>query len=1261
MALTKVSTGMIEAGASSVDLNIDEGTLFIDASNNRVGVANVNPATALDVSGTITGTLFSGSGASLTNIPNVALDNSSITINSYSTALGGTVTLSTSDIGEGTKLYYTDARARSSISITDSGGDGSLAYDNGTGVITYTGPSAAEVRAHISAGTGVDFSSGVISIGQSVGTSDTVTFNNLTVSTTATIPYDNTISGLTATNIQSAITELNTLVGGGNIGSQANYEIYEFTATGNQTTFDISTQGSPAPSYDPGYIQVFMNGVLLSETDYTAVDGSNVVLSTGATAGQLISIITLDSFNIQELLRVTSIDASASTDSIAIDASSNVGINRQNIIQPSAGATTLAIQGTVNDKAGAIRLYSADDSVAAYIYPDSVNGLSINTSTSHPIVFRTVGSEAARIDTSGNVTINKSNFSSLPAVSKLNIFGDGVTLRLDGSSATTKSILFRNTSVANPGEMYADGSLRLRTEDANTRITFHTNSSGSDNERMRIDSNGNVGIGTTSPTEKLEVAGTSLVENAKLKAIAESNTDTAVDVFVYDTRKDSDGGAWRKRTQNTSWYNETLNTSTRGSRKEFPCVAVIVAEATQLTIYDGDDPSLPMWMIFNSSGANGVAMLGRSTESTTSVAMLNGILSVGRTSFGLHIVHFISDFAEFKEDGYDTPYALPIGTNRNSGNSWTTVNRGNDLVNDTINEVAMTVLPNALIDADTGLPVPTIAVATQGGVSIIKDDGTIVDIDPDTTGQYSPVARVEFIGTTEIAYASRNTAVWYLSPIPTSDTTYSPYNDRTGNVDRVIYGGAYSSPEIVLTDSNDTEYLTREITAQNREEINFQTRQGLNKVYRDVAEESKGLSAVIKHDYNTGWMHGDIKLATLSDTDDTDVTGSELVTNGTFDSTSDWTLSTGWSISGGKLRKTDSSNTSALQTINTVTGKTYVISVTVDTGAVGAYIYADVDYSGDILSSAGVYSRTFTATSTATVVGITGVSGTGLIADNFSVRLAEPDRSVNNNGLQVFGTVTKTAVATGADLVGYSGFSSSNYLQQPYNADLTFGTGSYSIMGWFKTDATNSTGMIAQLGPSDVDESLCVFISPSNYGIYFDYGTGSEYSYLSSADDRASIANTEWHHFVCHVSAGGIPKIYVDGIDKTITVVANAPSTFTFDTDYVLNIGNGRGTDANEPFGGSIALIKISKTIPSEKQIKKIYNDEKHLFVENAKATLYGSSDAVTSLAYDDDTELLHVGTSAGRSEFQGLRRVNNTTDAVSEAISASNGFIVED
>ena len=59
-------------------------------------------------------------------------------------------------------------------------------------------------------------------------------------------------------------------------------------------------------------------------------------------------------------------------------------------------------------------------------------------------------------------------------------------------------------------------------------------------------------------------------------------------------------------------------------------------------------------------------------------------------------------------------------------------------------------------------------------------------------------------------------------------------------------------------------------------------------------------------------------------------------------------------------------------------------------------------------------------------------------------------------------------------------------------------------------------------------------------------------------------------------------------------------------------------------------------------------------------ATLYGSSDAVTALAYDEDTELLHVGTSSGRSDFQGLRRINNTTTAVTTAISASDELIAE-
>lgn len=70
----------------------------------------------------------------------------------------------TDALSEGSSnLYHTDARARAAVSVTDAGGDGSMGYNSSTGVITYTGPSAAEVRAHISAGEGIDISNGVIS------------------------------------------------------------------------------------------------------------------------------------------------------------------------------------------------------------------------------------------------------------------------------------------------------------------------------------------------------------------------------------------------------------------------------------------------------------------------------------------------------------------------------------------------------------------------------------------------------------------------------------------------------------------------------------------------------------------------------------------------------------------------------------------------------------------------------------------------------------------------------------------------------------------------------------------------------------------------------------------------------------------------------------------------------------------------------------------------------------------------------------------
>ena len=61
-----------------------------------------------------------------------------------------TVTNATSNVVVSNVAVADVAQIRSSISVTDTGGDGSLSYNSTNGVITYTGPSPAESRAHIS-------------------------------------------------------------------------------------------------------------------------------------------------------------------------------------------------------------------------------------------------------------------------------------------------------------------------------------------------------------------------------------------------------------------------------------------------------------------------------------------------------------------------------------------------------------------------------------------------------------------------------------------------------------------------------------------------------------------------------------------------------------------------------------------------------------------------------------------------------------------------------------------------------------------------------------------------------------------------------------------------------------------------------------------------------------------------------------------------------------------------------------------------------
>ena len=732
-----------------------------------------------------------------------------------------------------------------------------------------------------------------------------------------------------------------------------------------------------------------------------------------------------------------------------------------------------------------------------------------------------------------------------------------------------------------------------------------------------------------------------------LQAIAATKTVTATDVFVYDTSKDSDGGAWRKRTQGTSWYNETLDTSTRGSRKEFPAVAVIVAETNKITIYDGDDPVLPMWMVFTMISADN-ALSGLS--GITSVTARDGLILRGSTptqSYDLVGLHFLHDgAARIGTTSIYGPYKGNIAE-RNDAKAYSnlvpTFFGSGVIVNRQVNDVAMTALPDALIDSATGLPVPTIAVATAGGVSVIKDDGTVVDIYPTSIPEHW---KVEFVGEKLMMQgAYLDYSPWVVS-IPDADVTGWTYDAFPTGITLEEYSttGSNGPSGANLRFLGATGQLAKPMAAFGSTRY-LCTASGLSIIAANEAVPSNGMVAYTTSTYNTGWMNGDIKSAFLSDTDDTDLVGGELVTNGTFDTDSDWTKeSSAWTIAGGQAVFDNTGDGFLSQDVGAVDGKLYAITMDVVSITSGLSLGLGDEPSktdNDIVAT-GTQTFYLQASGTGGTLYVGGGTNDQITIDNISVQLADADRSVNANGLIVNGTVTRTAVATGADLVAYSGFSASNYLEQPYNSDLDFGTGDFCVMGWLNPVGSGNNYFLGR----GLVAGMAMSYNPFN---------GVWNVYLSSVLSTVTKAFSGWGLFVA-VRKDDVLRVYLNGEEilstaSTENVSGTTPITYigTYDAGSSLYME------------GSLALWRISATAHTAEQIAKMYNDEKVLFQENAQATLYGTSDAVTALAHDSDTNLLHVGTSGGRSVFQGLRRVSNTTTAVGTAISASNGLVVEE
>jgi hypothetical protein len=615
--------------------------------------------------------------------------------------------------------------------------------------------------------------------------------------------------------------------------------------------------------------------------------------------------------------------------------------------------------------------------------------------------------------------------------------------------------------------------------------------------------------------------------------IAIMGNGTAATVTVGDTMLEYGTASTAASAQETKVADQTQTEVFRGNTRKFPRLAAIVAEAASVTIYDLTQSDRPMWRRFSALLA---ANWWASGATVTSIAAVGGILLVGASSSGVRLVDFVLDDLDIVNAATT---GKPIGgvASSNSATSWMSRSGVPALVNSSVNAVAMTVLPDAPVDPATGLQVPTILVGTAGGMSQVQNDGTVCN--STSTGNFANVSITPQLLMGSVASSS---AFFYATP-PRSGATFA-----LGSINA-------TTPPAFATVAVPGHIQPARTTAIARQGA----RVALMRFNETTAAAS--LVAYVSDTSNTGFMTGDIRRCWLSDTVAGALAGAELAPA---------IHSSNWAVAGndathvvtfddgaGTFRyqsDTISPFLSVAKAALLTVGKVYSVSVTVSSHTSGAIKTTSFNSSADISVGAGVGTITFTGTASSTSFGIvrTGTN-VDITVSAISITEAVADRSYKAKHLPITGTLTRTAVATAAQLMFFSGWSATNYAQEPYSSDLDFGTAAWSVSAWGSVPATGY-GPHNLLTESEFRNGVTDAPSRANVtGVAFSGLTGS----TGLAFSTAGVAAYAYKSLALTVGAPYTLTAYVrmdDGLGPPVFGSASAGSA---SNDFAIVVAGG--------------------------------------------------------------------------------------------------------
>jgi hypothetical protein len=228
---------------------------------------------------------------------------------------------------------------------------------------------------------------------------------------------------------------------------------FRYVATSGQTTFTGADAASATLSYTVNNIAVHRNGVTLDTSEYTASNGTSIVLAVAAGTGDIIDIIAFKSFTVSDAL--SAITGGTVSGPVAITGVTTV----------QAGSASLPAITTAGDTNTGVFFPAADT-----------------------IAFAEGGVEAMRIDSAGNLLVGTTT-----AKTALTVNGGGVT-GLNSSAFAWQHYQQASSS-------YTATSIQSVISGASAYLTFSTNgnwTNGNASEAARLDSSGNLLVGTTS-------------------------------------------------------------------------------------------------------------------------------------------------------------------------------------------------------------------------------------------------------------------------------------------------------------------------------------------------------------------------------------------------------------------------------------------------------------------------------------------------------------------------------------------------------------------------------------------------------------------------------------------------------------------------------------------------------------------------------------------------------------------------------------------